>query len=147
MSGCSWCEAAEAQRHRETAGYKTLPPPSLPRVKPRSLKCLRPPLSSFKKHNTEGHREQVKLLRCGLPKEGTSGGTHWARKYVSAGEGREGKEVKGYSVIWRGGGVHVHCRLLLHGCLQGGFGAINTSLSFTGRTEEQVIAHDGRDRF
>lgn len=25
MSGCSWCEAAEAQRQRETAGYKTFP--------------------------------------------------------------------------------------------------------------------------
>lgn len=28
-----------------------------------------------------------------------------------------------------------------------GFGAINTSLSFTGRTEEKVIAHNGCDRF
>lgn len=29
MSGCSWCEAAQAQRQRETAGYKAPPPPSL----------------------------------------------------------------------------------------------------------------------
>lgn len=62
-------------------------------------------------------------------------------------EGRE-KEVKGYSVIYKeGGAIHVYGRLLLHRCLQGGFGAINTSLSFTGRTEEQVIAHIGCDRF
>lgn len=72
------------------------------------------------------------------------------RKCVPAGEGRkEGKGGEGLwcNLQWGGRRIHVYSRLLLHGCLQGGFGAINTSLSFTGRTEEQVIAHKGCDRF
>lgn len=36
-------------------------------------------------------------------------------EYVLSGEGREGKEVKGYSVIKEGGGsIHVYCRLPFH---------------------------------
>lgn len=97
MSGCSWCEAAEA--HRETEGdswIQSTPPLSLPRIKPRSWKRLRPPLSSFKKQNTEGNCWQVKLLNCNFPKrQPVAGYTCDGRKYVPAGEGREGKGGEG----------------------------------------------------
>ena len=78
---------------------------SLPRVKPRSWKCLRPPLSSVKKHNTEGYCRRGKLFDCGLPKEATkSQDTLLEVKNVWK-EGREGNEVKGYMALstwgWR----------------------------------------------
>lgn len=38
-----------------------------------------------------------------------AGYTCSGRNNVPAGEGREGKEVKGYSVISKGGGLHYMC--------------------------------------
>lgn len=96
MSGCSWCEAAQAQRQRETAGYKAPPPLLLlPRVRPRSWKCLRPPLSSLKKHNTEGHWSKKSCSTAAfLKRQPVAGYACSGRKHMPA-ERREGKGGEG----------------------------------------------------
>ena len=136
-----WCLAAagvKQQRQRETAGYEALAPShslgwsqgtgsvwDLHWTHLKSTTLYEAPEQHF---ITDRHCEQVNLL-CN--KKICAG---WGRKKGIEGKERGGlKEnllgsVKGRSMDY------MYSRLLSHECLQGRFGAINTTLPLTGKT-------------
>ena len=149
-SGCSWCKAAQEPRHSETAGCKTLRPHLTASGTTEELGSIRAPPPPKLAQEAQ-HREAPRgKWSCSTAAFWRGGGRIHSFKGRKVGKGREGNEVKGYSII-SGRVEEAQCMstadLWMPGCLEGGFGAINTGLSFTGRTEEEGLAHGGCDSF